>query len=298
MSRTKSTDSIRPANQLVHSRRLIAGVVCLIALTSWIRIGAVAGDGLRYHGGLRNSSGPRKLDAKKLEAVLKSLREKTGLTEMRFDEEGFLTLGDRTKFSGGSATARALLAGAVEIGEAIDLESHDHSPLVAFARLATPTVFNSRLTGESINVYPIELDFSDFSKLRGDRNAISAFDIGFVILHELGHAVLGLRDAVDDDDEPGECENYINRIRRELNLPERQNYRARVSSRSLIMSQKTIQQAELFFALPSENQSRWKMSRLTLSWDAQLVGPIRPPVAPITTKLRNAKPVSALVNGQ
>src|SRR5262245_17416283 len=70
---------------------------------------ATAGDPFRYRGGLRNSPGERRLDAKRLDAILTSLRDKTGLLEMRFDENGFLSLGDQTKFSGGSATARALL---------------------------------------------------------------------------------------------------------------------------------------------------------------------------------------------
>ncbi|MGH9768219.1 MAG: hypothetical protein ACREAB_12355, partial [Blastocatellia bacterium] len=68
---------------------------------------ATAGDPFRYRGGLRNSPGERKLDAKQLDAVLTSLRDKAGFLEMCFDEDGFLTLGDRTKFSGGSGVARA-----------------------------------------------------------------------------------------------------------------------------------------------------------------------------------------------
>jgi hypothetical protein len=298
MSRTKPIVSIHNSNQLSHQTRVVACAICLLVLTNWLNLGAAASDPRRYQGGLRNSPGQQKLDAKKLQRVLKSLQEKTGWIQMDFDEQGFLTIGDRTKFSGGSAAARALVAGAVASNHAIDLESYDRSPLVAFARLATPTVYHSYLTDDSINVYPIQVDFSDFSKLRGDSRAVSAFDVGFVILHELGHAVLGLRDATDGEGEPGECESYINQIRRELNLPERQNYLARVSSITPIMSQKTTQHAELFFAKSAENQSGSKPTRFILSWEAQTVGPIRPPAAPITAKVRNAKPVTASVNGQ
>ena len=81
----------------------------------------------RYRGGLRNSPGERRLDAKRLDDLLKSLRDKAGLLEMRFDENGFLTLGDQTKFSGGSATARALLDAAATMTLAVDLESHLYS---------------------------------------------------------------------------------------------------------------------------------------------------------------------------
>src|SRR5262245_66108455 len=54
---------------------------------------ATAGDPFRYRGGLRNSPGERKLDPKRLDAVLTSLRDNAGLLDMRFDENGFLTLG-------------------------------------------------------------------------------------------------------------------------------------------------------------------------------------------------------------
>lgn len=297
MNHTKPNVSIQQANQFTHKHRLMAGLICLIALTNWLNLSANASDLRRYQGGLRNSPGSQKLNPKRLQQVLKSLQEKTGWMEMGFDEQGFLTLGDRSKFNGGSAAARALVAGAVAAGAAIDLESYDHSPLIAFARLATPTVYHSFQTGDSINVLPIQLDFSDFSKLRGDSKAVSAFDVGFVILHELGHAVLGLTDATEGNDEPGECEKYINQIRRELNLPERQNYLAHVISITPIMTQKTTQQAELFFTQSMENQSG-KINRLKLSWEAQSVGPIKPPPAPLTAKVRNAKPVTASINGQ
>src|SRR5262245_4347873 len=77
----------------------------LIILSTCITLQSVreaAGKGseaLRYHGGMRNSSDDRnKLNAKQLAIVLKSLRDKTGFLEMNFDENGFLNLGDRTKF--------------------------------------------------------------------------------------------------------------------------------------------------------------------------------------------------------
>src|SRR5215510_8818400 len=235
---------------------------------------ATAGDPLRYRGGLRNSPGVHKLNAKQLDAVLTSLRDKTGLIEMRFDENGFLTLGDQTKFSGGSAIARALLDAAVTMGIAADLESHMYSSKVAFGRLAEPIAYRHFSSGAKIDVFPLQIDFSDFSKLRGDRPALAAFDLGFVILHELGHAALGLRDAAGDMQGPGECEALINRIRRELNLPERQTYvaqirAARISTSSYILTPV----AELVFARAVEKQGRTRVERFNLSWDAS-IGPI------------------------
>src|SRR5215510_8248174 len=216
---------------------------------------ATAGDPLRYRGGLRNSPGVHKLNAKQLDAVLTSLRDKAGLIEMRFDENGFLTLGDQTKFSGGSAIARALLDAVVTMGNVADLESHMYSSKVASARLAEPLAYRNYSSGAKIDVLPLEIDFSDFAKLRGDRPALAAFDLGFVILHELGHAALGLRDAAGDLRGPGECEALINRIRRELNLPERQTYLAETHwAASFTPTRGSTQFAELTFARTVEDQ--------------------------------------------
>ncbi|MBO0721959.1 MAG: hypothetical protein J2P41_14135, partial [Blastocatellia bacterium] len=109
---------------------------------------------------MRNSPDAKKLNPKQLDIILKSLREKTGYQGMLFDENGFLNLGDRMKFSGGSETARALLRAAVDSNKSIDLECHNHSETVAFARLERSTVYESRATGKRIDVYPLQIDFS------------------------------------------------------------------------------------------------------------------------------------------
>src|SRR5215510_3687244 len=44
--------------------------------------------------GLRNSGGSRRLNASQLQMALESLRHKSGFLEMRFDESGYLRLGD------------------------------------------------------------------------------------------------------------------------------------------------------------------------------------------------------------
>jgi hypothetical protein len=236
---------------------------------------ATAGDPFRYRGGLRNSPGEHKLNRKQLDAVLRSLRDKAGLLEMQFDENGFLTLGDQTKFSGGSPTARALLNAAAPMIHAVDLESHQNSSKVAFARLAAPVAYRNYSSGAKIDLFPLEIDFSDFSKLRGDRQALAAFDLGFVILHELGHAALGLRDADSDPQGLGECEAMINRIRRELNLPERQTYFARAyTAPAFISTRGSIKLAELVFARATEKQGRMQIERFNIRWEASMVGQI------------------------
>jgi hypothetical protein len=260
---------------------------------------ATAGDPHRYRGGLRNSAGERKLNEKQLDAVLTSLRDKTGFLEMRFDENGFLTLGDLTKFSGGSSVARALITAAVKMPVAVDLESHAYSSHVAFARLARPVVYLQYSSGTKIDVFPLEIDFSDLSKLRGDPQALAAFDLGFVILHELGHAALGLRDAAGDPQGLGECEELINRIRRELNLPERQTYVAQVySSPTFTPTQASIKLAELVFTRTVDKKGRMQIEKFNLRWEAYKVGPIMESSIQSVAKDRNTKPITATAPGQ
>lgn len=234
---------------------------------------ALAADALRYQGGVRNSAGPQRLNAKQLDQLLKSLREKTGFLELSFNEQGFLALGDATKFVGGSATARALIAAAVKIKYAVDFESHNSSPVVAFARLDQSSFYYSLASARQIGVYPLQIDFTDFSYLRGDRRVLAAFDLGFVVLHELGHAVLGLRDTWEETDSPGECEEYVNRIRRELNLPERQQYIAHTFNATVTGDYKIVRQAELNFTRAIEQQGRVKIEKFNLNWEADRVGP-------------------------
>ncbi|MEP7340361.1 MAG: hypothetical protein ABI977_21695 [Acidobacteriota bacterium] len=251
--------------------------VCLLALlvgTLCDPAMAAIKDLLRYQSGVRNSV-ELALNAKQIEILLKSLREKTGFLEMHFDETGFLKLGDRTKPAGGSATARELLIAAVDRTHAIDLENHDRSSRIAFAQLAKSLVYMSRATGAQIEVYPIEIDFSDFAHLRGDKAVLVAFDIGFVVLHEFAHAALGLRDSPGETGDPGECEEYINRIRRELDLPERQNYVARTYRKKIFPGEKLLPQAELLFARTFEQQGRAKTQTFNLTWDSEPVGAVR-----------------------
>lgn len=235
----------------------------------------LAADPLRYQGGLRNSAGPRQFNAQQLEQLLQSLRAKTGFLELSFDQQGFLALGDATKFIGGSATARALIAAAVKINHVVELECHNRSALVAFARLGQPVIFISMATKQQIEAYPVEIDLADFNHLRGDKRVLAAFDLGFVVLHELAHAVLGLHDTSEEADSPGECEAHINRMRRELNLPERRHYVARTFLISASTSYKTTRHAELSFAQTVEEQGRVKLEKLHLNWEAERVGPIR-----------------------
>lgn len=257
-----------PATSTKFASQLYPLVVLLCLLCS--HLAASENGASRYQHGLRNSP-DRPLNLKQLSILLESLRQKSGFQEMLFDQYGFLSLGDRAKFVGGSAAARALLIAAVDRTKAIDLENHNRTSQIAFARLAASVSYRSQASGVHIEVSPIQIDFSDFDHLRGDQKVIEAFDIGYVILHELGHAALGLHDALVNGQGPGECEEFINQIRRDLGVPERENYAAQTYIRRNFPSQ-PLRQAELFFVGSFTNGKN--KQRLNLSWDAERVGAV------------------------
>jgi hypothetical protein len=294
---TKIKNRNNTLQQIPHTQLIMPAVFVLLTFSLVLQsIREAAGkisDPMRYRGGIRNSTTDRKLNAKQLDLVLKSLREKTGFLEMGFDEDGFLNIGDRMKFEGGSATARSLITAAIECDRAIDLESHDYSSIVAFARLARPVVYQNRSSGAAIEVYPMELDFNDFKKRRGDKRVLAAFDIGFIIMHELGHAVLNLSDKLERLNDVGECEDYINRIRRELNLPLRLNYIAQTFKSPLTLTSTSGQMAELIFAQSPDNRANSKEQKFYLRWEANAVGPVREDVASTMLKPASGKPVTA-----
>jgi hypothetical protein len=240
---------------------VVLAIVCGYSLTSL----SAPVDPLRFYTGLRNGSGSRGLTSKQLRVVLESLRHKTGFLEMHFDQSGFLMLGDRGRFSGGSAAARELLIATVDGRGAFELENHDNSPRIAFANLTAGTIVTSFQTKVWVEVRYVQLDFADFGELRGDREVVAAFDPGFAVLHELAHGVWGLHDAVGKTTELGACDQQINRMRRELNLPERQGYSPRILTGIL------IQTAELVFARDRAKPGRLVTDRFYLRWPVKRV---------------------------
>src|SRR5262245_3226095 len=215
--------------------RILFALAMLCAMSSLTV--AAPGDPMRFRAGLRNSDGARSLSEKRLQTALESLRHKTGFLDMRFDESGFLTLGDRSRSAGGSGVARELLISVVDGDKAFELEAYDSSPSLAFARLGAATIYWNTGTGARIESLPIQLDFSDFAELRGEREVLMAFDIGFAILHELAHGALGLKDEIARR-RLGDCDEHINLMRRELRLPERRHYSPII--RSILTSSATI----------------------------------------------------------
>jgi len=244
--------------------RVLFAIATLCAMSSLA--GAAADASMRFHTGLRNNDGARRLREKQLQTALESLRHKTGFLDMRFDDAGYLTLGDRNRVAGGSGVARELLVSAVDGDKIFELEAHDSSPSLAFARLTVATIYTKYGAGARVVGLAIQLDFADFDILRGEREALMAFDIGFAILHELAHGVLGLKDDIATK-RLGECDEHINLIRRDLGLPERRYYLPEIS----LPLPPLVEEAELIFALVSWKDGREKTKVFYLRWDAKSV---------------------------
>jgi hypothetical protein len=208
------------------------------------------------------------LSAEELNLALTLLRRKTGFVRMRFDEDGFLRVEDRSQISGGSETAGELLVAVVDGKKSIILRSRNRSPEVVFARVGERMDHQLWQSDERIEMAPIEIDFADFNHLQGERKALEAFDPGFAILHELCHAALELRDPAKGRKATGDCEDIINRVRRELGMPERQHYAAKTYLRTSGTSFDKIV-TELIFARTKPGA---KTERLYLSWDVREVG--------------------------
>lgn len=217
--------------------------------------------------GIRNSSGSHRLSDKQLQQVRENLIRKSGFVEMSFDEQGKLTLGNRQHSVGGSATARLLLIAAVDSANLYELESHDRSNDVAFARIYE---YQDRLidnTGKFTTGYKVQVDFADFDQLSGANEAKATFDLGIALLHELTHGVLKLQDTLDAS-QIGECDAHVNQIRRELHLPERLYYQPNITIVQAGLN-KRIVVAHLEFAEGSGGQTR----KYRLGWFPAKVSP-------------------------
>jgi len=111
-----------------------------------------------------------------------------------------------------SSTAKELLLAALRSSNVYKVRENKQA---AFGRVAN---------GDSI-----ELDFSDFGEIVFKDVPREAFDIGMIFLHELAHRHLLLTDPSKDEIKKdqfvkGETVSFINRIERELGLPERRHY--------------------------------------------------------------------------
>jgi hypothetical protein len=220
--------------------------------------------------GVRNSSGPNRLDARQLQILRESLRHKSGFAALGFDQQGALTLGNRQNIVGGSATARALLAAAIDGANLYELESHERSPEIAFARLREMEYRISE-TGKRVDIYQAQIDFADFDHLQGPREAKASLYVGIALLHELAHGVLKLQDPPSDRDEIGECDAHVNQVRRELQLPERLYYHPGVTVAQLRDGRRIVSARLVFVKRAAANAQ--PSAEYSLTWLPVQVAP-------------------------
>ena len=193
------------------------------------------------------------------------LRKITGWSELDFDREGALRLGHAASV-GGSSTARELLAAAVYEKKVVVLEDSSKSEDVAFSRVIPGQWKHS--APDSPPAFVVQIDFSDFNQVLGDRLALEAFNVGWGVLHELDHIVNDSPDATLPG-ETGECEAHINQMRRECNLPQRADYFYTLSP----LTENTVFMTRLVrLAFELDESPTNKKKRYWLVWDARVVG--------------------------
>jgi hypothetical protein len=148
------------------------------------------------------------------------LRAITGWPGLHFDEGGALDFG-RDEPRGGSPTARALLTAARDGKNLIVIEDASGRDDVAFCKVVEGS-WKGGARGRP-DAFVLLIDFTDFSRLAGDREALAAFNAAWGALHEIEHVVHDSADAKGPG-QTGECEEAINVMRRECGLAERAEY--------------------------------------------------------------------------
>ena len=122
----------------------------------------------------------------------------------------------------GSAAARRIIEAVGQRPDVFWIENHARSERVNFGQLNEGLDYEDLQSGRRCTVWQVRLDLADFAALQAPRSVRSAFEVGFIFLHELLHG-LGYQDA-HSWEAVGECEETINRIRGELGLPIREHY--------------------------------------------------------------------------
>jgi hypothetical protein len=192
------------------------------------------------------------------------LRTITGWPGLKFNEDGVLQAGIDNPV-GGSKTARELITKALTGDQVLILEDASNRADVVFSRVV-PARWKTNASNRP--AFVVLIDFADFDHLMGDRQALDAFDVGWGVLHEIDHAV---NDSIDagEPGHTGECEDHLNQMRRECNLPQRTDYFF-----SFFPHQETSEFPTRLVRLAfthGDNNSK-KHHRYWLIWDATLVG--------------------------
>jgi len=205
------------------------------------------------------------LSLAKREVVATKLRVITGWPDINFDRNGVLQTGPREAHTG-SQTARDLLNRARSGETIILLEDASDRQDVVFARVV-PGQWKHHAS-QMPRSFVVLIDFADFDHLMGDRVALQAFDVGWAFLHELDHVVNDSNDPTSDRD-AGECEDHLNLMRRECNLPLRAGYFYHYLTATQPGEFKTRFVRLAFEQKESETK---KIRRYWVVWDATVVG--------------------------
>lgn len=205
------------------------------------------------------------VNAGRRQELAEQLRIITGWRGLRFDADGALRVGDAPPV-GGSQKARELLVSALKGGNLIVIEDASGRADVVFGR-----VVEARWKGGDAGRPPafvVQVDFTDFSQVIGDAEALAAFNAGWVTLHEISHVTSDAPDA-SNAGETGECESLINLMRRECGLAVRAEYHFHFLPGHDRGEFKT---RYVRLAFEREHPSTNKKRRLWLMWDAEFVG--------------------------
>lgn len=200
-------------------------IICRVMIRGIVSIGALIGLWVCELPAKADTSHPKimcraGMSLSRRAELADQLRLITGWTGLRFDRDSVLRFGGEQPVNG-SQTARDLFRSAQSGQNLIVLEDASGSADVVFSR-----VIEGRWKRETINQPPafiVQIDFTDFSRVMGDREARAAFNAGWAVMHEIDHVV---RDSADADapGAAGACEDSINRMRRECGLAERAEY--------------------------------------------------------------------------
>ena len=197
--------------------------------------------------------------------LVNQLRRITGWSNLAFTNDGSLSL-DSPDTLQGSKSAQSLLASAVSGNKLIVLEDASSRSDVAFCRV----VSGKWTTNDAARprAYVVLIDFTDFERIIGDREARAAFHVGWGVLHEIDHVVSETEDSEIDGD-LGECEVHINTMRKEVGLPVRTNY---FYSASPLKTDPNFNRRLVRLPFEQRDTSSSRTRRYWLTWDAAVVG--------------------------
>jgi RHS repeat-associated protein len=199
--------------------------------------------------------------------LIRYFQEMTGIHDMYFDSNNKLVINESPGFDDDFAQydpqleARNFLIDAAssttQIYNLTDVSGDEkESKEVGFAKITDGQVTGTATGDGTVKItrreYTVKIDFKDFTRVSGDKEAIAAWTPGFAVFHEIGHRHNGgLKDTPNGPNDPGPVENAIvNPIRASMGLPSRQTY----------LGGRVGNDVQLWFKYPSgkEKVLRWK----------------------------------------